>query len=107
MNLVFQLAKRPDLVDAQRLSETLDQQRGVVSALVDPQLARVFVTFDPDLTGDLALQSVVEELGYPVSQEVDALDLTPEGPVNREETPEPAPKRNVTYGDSSREDRGI
>jgi hypothetical protein len=105
MNLVFQLAKRPDLAEAQRLSERLDRQRGVVSALVDPQLARVFVTFDPDLTGDLALQSIVEELGYSVSREDDAGDLASEGPAHRTEAPAAPPKRNVTYGDSSREHR--
>lgn len=80
MNLVFQLAKRPDLTEAQRLSQTLDQERGVTSALVDPQLARIFVTFDPDLTGDLALQSVVERMGYRIAREGEPLAFMTETP---------------------------
>ncbi len=78
MNVVFQLDQRPKLTDAQRLSEALDRQQGVVSALVDPQLAKVFVTFDPDMTGDLTLQRVVEGMGYRVSSEGEPLDFDTE-----------------------------
>lgn len=80
MNLVFQLAGRLDLREAQQLSEALDRQPGVISALVDPQLSRVYVTFEPDLTGDMALQRVVEGMGYAVSREDEPVDFTTETP---------------------------
>ena len=80
MNLVFQLASRPDLKQAQQLSTALDRQPGVTSALVDPQLARVFVTYEPDMTGDMALQRVVEGMGFQVSQEGEGVGFTTEMP---------------------------
>jgi len=80
MNLVFQLASRPALREAQQLSEALDRQSGVTSALVDAQQGRVYVTFDPDLTGDMALQQVVEGMGYRVSREDEPLDFATETP---------------------------
>ena len=80
MNLVFQLASRPDLTQAQALSEALDRQSGVISALVDPQLSRVYVTFEPDMTGDMALQRVVEGMGFQVKQEGEPLGFTTETP---------------------------
>jgi len=80
MNLVFQLARRPGLAEAQALSEALDRERGVTSALVDPQQARVFVTFDPDLTGDMALQGVVERMGHRLADEGEGPGFTTETP---------------------------
>lgn len=80
MNVVFQLAQRPDLKAAQQLSDALDRQSGVTSALVDPQAAKVYVTFEPDLTGDMALQRVVEGMGYTVSREGEPLEFTTETP---------------------------
>jgi len=80
MNLVFQLAQRLDLREAQQLSDALDRQTGVTSALVDPQLARVYVTFEPDLTGDMALQRVVEAMGFQVSRDDEAVGFTTETP---------------------------
>lgn len=80
MNLVFQLASRPDLKQAQQLSEALDRQAGVTSALVDPQLSRVYVTYEPDLTGDMALQRVVEAMGFQVRLEDEGVGFTTETP---------------------------
>ena len=80
MNLVFQLTQRPDLAEAQRLSDALERERGVTSALVDPQQAQVFVTFDPDLTGDMVLQDVVTRMGYQVAHEGEPLGFTTETP---------------------------
>lgn len=80
MNLVFQLSERPDLREAQRLSEALDRSAGVISALVDPQLARIFVTFDPDLTGDLTLQGIVERMGHRIADERGPMELDSDSP---------------------------
>lgn len=80
MNLVFQLGSHPDLKQAQQLSEALDRQPGVVSALVDPQQARVFVTYEPDMIGDMALQRVVEAMGFQVSQVGEPLGYTTDTP---------------------------
>lgn len=80
MNLVFQLGERPNLREAQRLSEALDRTAGVISALVDPQLARIFVTFDPDMTGDVTLQGIVEAMGHHVTQENESSDFDAESP---------------------------
>jgi hypothetical protein len=80
MHMVFQLSERPDLREAQRLSEALDRAAGVVSALVDPQLAKVFVTFDPDMTGDLTLQGIVEAMGYRIASEGEAASFETESP---------------------------
>lgn len=80
MNVVFRLTKRPGMADAQRLSEALDRERGVISALVDPQRAQIFVTFDPALIGDLRLQRLIEAHGYPVTSEDEPLPFSPENP---------------------------
>lgn len=80
MNLVFQLGARPSLPEAQQLSEALDRQPGVVSALVDPQLGKVYVSFEPDLIGDLTLQRVVEAMGYRVSSEGEAQEFETDTP---------------------------
>lgn len=79
MNLVFRLSRKPDLKEAQRLSESLDRERGVLSALVDPQQAKVYVSFDPDLTGDLALQRLVEQEGHRILEGYEPEGYQPEG----------------------------
>jgi len=76
----FQLRQKPDMATAERLAQRLDAEPGVTSAVVDPNLARVYVTFDARKTGDLHLQQVIEQEGQAIAESDETLDFSSHAP---------------------------
>ena len=77
---IFYLQEKPALPQAEKLEERLEKQQGVIDVNVDASQSRIFVTFDPDRTGELALQQTIEQEGFHVSEENAGLGFTTDQP---------------------------
>lgn len=80
MDAVFQLKTPPEAGDIDRVEQSLRAQRGVTWASVDPRQGRVFVSFEPMLTGEMALQEEIERQGLRVAQSDETVDYLTDTP---------------------------